>query len=128
MINWRFNIIGAVLVVVFGILQFLIGFDLIWGTLASGIVVGYLVNNGFKNGAINGFIAGLIGGLMLGILFYLVYIIVLHTSNIDISSPLQLILFFFGMAVIFSFFGTVGGLVGSLIKKLWTNKMNSINR
>ncbi|MBP1945776.1 putative membrane protein YeaQ/YmgE (transglycosylase-associated protein family) [Methanobacterium petrolearium] len=126
MINWRFSIIGAVLVVVLGVLQFyLIGFDLIWGTLVSGIVVGYLVNNGFKNGIINGFIAGLIGGLLLGILFYFVYIIVLHTSNSDISSPLQLVLFFLGMAVIFSFLGTLGGLVGSLIKKI-SKKMNSI--
>lgn len=89
--------------------------------------MGYLVNNGFKNGVINGFIAGLIGGLLLGILFYLVYNLVLHTSNSDISSPLKLVLFFLGMVGIFSFFGTLGGFVGSLIKKL-SKKMNSINQ
>lgn len=127
MINWRFSVIGAVLVVVLGVLQFyLIRSDLIWGALVSGIVVGYLVNNGFKNGIINGFIAGLLGGLMLGIFFYIIYIVP-HTSNLDTSTLYVAVGGLSGMAVIFSFLGTVGGLVGSLLKKLY-EKMNSINQ
>lgn len=85
--------------------------------------MGYLVNDGFKNGVINGFMAGLIGGLMLGVLFYLVYIMVPHTSNLDISPFFAAVGILFAMAVIFSFLATVGGLVGSIIKIL-ANKMN----
>lgn len=102
------------------------GFGLVWGALVSGIVVGYLVNSGFKNGIIHGFMAGCIGGLMLGVLFYLVYILVPHTNSIDNSPLFVAVTALFGMAVIFSFLGTVGGLVGSLIKTL-ANRMNLNN-
>ncbi len=127
MVNWKISIVGAVLVAVLGFcLQLFVGFGLVWGALVSGMIVGYLVNNGFKNGIINGFMAGLIGGLVLGILFYLVYIIVPHTSNIDISPLVVLVTSLFGMAVIFSFLGTVGGFIGYMIKIL-ANKMNLNN-
>jgi len=51
MVNWKISIVGAVLVAVLGFcLQLFVGFGLVWGALVSGMIVGYLVNNGFKMG------------------------------------------------------------------------------
>lgn len=95
--------------------------------------MGYLVNNGYKNGAKNGFIAGLMGGLIIGILSCLVYFIVpiivpyINVDSIDISPIFAALGIMFAMAVIFSFLGTVCGLLGSLIKyisKLGGSKFN----
>ncbi|AUB57251.1 hypothetical protein BK008_02230 [Methanobacterium sp. MZ-A1] len=71
MINWKYIIIGAALVVVLGMVFIIVEYGTFIGYstwFIPGIIVGYLVNNGYKDGAKNGFIAGIIGGFILGIL------------------------------------------------------------
>ena len=74
MINWKYILIGAALVVVLGMVFIIVEYGTFIGYstwFIPGIIVGYLVNNGYKdgakNGAKNGFIAGFIGGFILGI-------------------------------------------------------------
>ena len=61
MINWKYCIIGAALVVVFALVLKMFEY----GAFIPGIIVGYLINNGYKNGAKNGIITGIIGGFIL---------------------------------------------------------------
>ena len=62
MVNWKYNILGAGLVVLLGWFGGMFEYGAFIGIFISGIIVGYLVNNGYKNGAKNGIITGIIGG------------------------------------------------------------------
>lgn len=99
-----------------------VGYELIFGPVIIGMVVGYYRGNKFIDGFLNAFFAGCIGGLILGVLLYIVYLLAPYTDSYPgdlVVSPLVvLITGLFGMAVIFSFLSAVGGILGSLIKKL----------
>ena len=130
MIDWKFNIFGAVLILVWTVLSVMfeiffninVGYELIFGPVIIGMVVGYYRGNKFIDGFLNAFFAGCIGGLILGVLLYIVYLLAPYTDSYPgdlVVSPLVvLITGLFGMAVIFSFLSAVGGILGSLIKKL----------
>jgi Kef-type K+ transport system membrane component KefB len=48
MINWKYCIIGAALVVVLGIVFKMVEYGSFIGMFIPGVIVGYLVNNGYK--------------------------------------------------------------------------------
>lgn len=116
MINWKYCIIGAALVVVLGMVFIIVEYGTFIGYstwFIPGIIVGYLVNNGYKNGAKNGFITGIIGGFILGILQI--------TFDKFLSPLLNHGLFFifaFALtaAVFFAVSSAVGGIIGALIR------------
>lgn len=110
-INWKFVIIGAALFVILGILFKIAIGGILFSTLISSVVVGYLVNNGYKNGAKNGLTAGFIGGLIYGSLFVLFIATPLSVKTVLISLGLG---FFSGIggAVLSAF----GGIIGSLLR------------
>lgn len=112
LVNWKFCILGAVLVVAAYIIggSIAYAFGSVLGVIISGIIVGYLVNNGFRNGAINGFIAGFIGGLIIGIYFYY------QVSYDPYRLVLGLIFSIISVGVSYAIFATVGGIIGSFIK------------
>lgn len=130
MIDWKFNIFGAVLILVWTVLSVMfeiffninVGYELIFGPVIIGMVVGYYRGNKFIDGFLNAFFAGCMGGVILGVLLYIVYLLAPYTDSYPgdlVVSPLVvLITGLFGMAVIFSFLSAVGGILGSLIKKL----------
>lgn len=116
MINWKYCIVGAVLVVVLEMVLRMVEYGTFIGYFTwfiPGIIVGYLVNNGYKDGAKNGIIAGLIGGFILGIL---------QITFDNILSPLfnqglwVILLFAFSTAVFFAILGGVGGIIGFIIR------------
>lgn len=132
MIDWKFNIFGAVLILVWTVLSVMfeiffninVGYELIFGPVIIGMVVGYYRGNKFIDGFLNAFFAGCIGGVILGVLLYIVYLLAPYTNSVDYLPGIDFspfaILFsvVFFMAVIFSFLSAVGGILGSLIKKL----------
>lgn len=112
MINWKYSIMGAALVVVLGIVLELFDYGAFVGMFIPGVIVGYLVNNGYKNGAKNGIITGIIGGFILGIWAGI---------TLDLNLPP------FHNVVLYSIFAitgaatsaildAVGGIIGSLIR------------
>jgi hypothetical protein len=113
MINWKYIIIGAALVVVLALFLGMFEYGGIIGIFIPGVIVGYLVNNGYKNGAKNGIIAGLIGGFILGIV---------QISFDSFLSPLfnqglwVILLFAFTAAFVSAILDTVGGIIGALIR------------
>lgn len=113
MINWRYCIIGAALVVVLALVLKMFDGGAFIGMFIPGIIVGYLVNDGYKNGAKNGIVAGLIGGFTLGILQI--------TFDSSISPLLNLGLsFIFVFALIAAATSAIldasGGIIGFLIR------------
>lgn len=116
MINWKYSILGAVLVVVFGMVLLLVEYGTflaIFTWFIPGVIVGYLVNNVYKNGVINGFIAGLIGGFILGILQITFYSIQTPLFNRGLWF---ILLFAFSAAGFFAILAAVGGIIGFLIR------------
>ncbi|EKQ53244.1 MAG: hypothetical protein B655_1393 [Methanobacterium sp. Maddingley MBC34] len=113
MINWKYIIIGAALVVVLGIILGMVEYGSFIGMFIPGVIVGYLVNNGYKNGAKNGIIAGLIGGFILGI-----WIVITLDFNL---SPFPSVVLFSTSALFVAatsaILGAVGGIIGSLIRE-----------
>lgn len=116
MINWKFSILGAVLVVVLGMVFIIVEYGTFIGYstwFIPGIIVGYLVNNGYKDGAKNGFIAGILGGFILGILQITFDSVLLPLFNHGLWF---ILLFAFTAAVFFAILGAVGGIIGALIR------------
>jgi hypothetical protein len=113
MINWKYCIIGAALVVVLGIVFKMVEYGSFIGMFIPGVIVGYLVNNGYKNGAKNGIITGIIGGFILGILIYI---------TIDFNLPpfpnVAYYIFVFALftAATSAILDAVGGIIGALIR------------
>lgn len=113
MINWKYCMIGAALVVVLGMVLGMFEYGSFIGMFIPGVIVGYLVNNGYKNGAKNGIIAGLIGGFILGILTYII---------IDFNLPpfpnVVYYIFVFALftATTSAILDAVGGIIGVLIR------------
>lgn len=113
MINWKYSIIGAALVVVFGIILEMVEYGTFVGIFIPGVIVGYLVNNGYKDGAKNGIVTGLIGGFILGILIYI---------TIDFNLPpfpnVVSYIFVFALftATASAILDAVGGIIGALIR------------
>jgi fructose-specific phosphotransferase system IIC component len=114
MINWKYILLGAALVVVLGMVLRFVEFGTFIGMFVPGIIVGYLVNNGYKNGAKNGIITGIIGGFILGILIYYLYI---FNQPPEYNTVVALI-FVFALfnAVTTAILDAVGGIIGVLIR------------
>ena len=113
MIDWKYCIIGAVLVVVLGMVL-KIEYGTFIGIFIPGIIVGYLVNNGYKNGAKNGFITGIIGGFILGILQIIQMIF--DFNRIPFTDPVLILIFALMLSFMSAIFDGVGGIIGSLIR------------
>lgn len=113
MINWKYIIIGAALVVVLGMVFQMVEYGAFIGMFIPGVIVGYLVNNGYKNGAKNGIIAGLIGGFILGILTY-----IMIDFNLPPSPNVVFYIFCFAFlaAAYSAILDAVGGIIGALIR------------
>lgn len=113
MINWKYCIIGAVLVVVIGMFFKMFEYGIFIGIFIPGVIVGYLVNNGYRNGAKNGVITGIIGGFILGILVFI---------TIDFNLPPfpavigYILVFALLEAAMSSIIDAVGGITGALIR------------
>ncbi len=113
MINWKYCIIGAALVVVLGIVLGMVDYGSFIGMFIPGVIVGYLVNDGYKNGAKNGIITGLIGGFILGILIFII---------IDFNLPpfpnviYYIFVFALFAAATSAILDAVGGILGSIIR------------
>ncbi len=112
MINWKYIIIGAALVVVLGIVLKTFEYGAFIGMFIPGVIVGYLVNNGYKNGAKNGIITGLIGGFILGIW---------AAITLDLNLPPFPNVVFYSIfaitgAATSAILDAVGGIIGSLIR------------
>ncbi len=114
MINWKYCIIGAALVVVLGMLfRMMFEYGVLIGIFIPGVIVGYLVNNGYKNGAKNGIITGIIGGFIQGILVYITIDLNLPPFPAVISYILVFALFTTATS---AFLDAVGGIIGALIR------------
>nr|WP_319374287.1 DUF5518 domain-containing protein [uncultured Methanobacterium sp.] len=116
MIDWKYIFIGAALIVVLEMVFILVEYGTFIGYstwFIPGIIVGYLVNNGYKDGAKNGIIAGLIGGFILGILQITFDSVLLPLFNHGLWF---ILLFAFTAAVFFAILGAVAGIIGFLIR------------
>lgn len=113
MINWKYSIIGAALVVVLGIVLGMFEYGSFIGMFIPGVIVGYLVNNGYKEGAKNGIVAGIIGGFILGILTY-----IMIDFNLPSFPNVVFYIFVFALftAATSAVLDAVGGIIGTLIR------------
>lgn len=118
MVNWKFILIGAGLVIVLGWFIGKIAHNTFLGVIISGVIVGFLVNDGYKNGAVNGFIAVFIGELIEGILLLVMIppLMVTILAYPGIEAIFAIILWEFVPAVFYAILGAIGGIVGSFIK------------
>ena len=114
MINWKYILLGAALVVVLGMVLRFVEFGTFIGMFIPGIIVGYLVNNGYKNGAKNGIITGIIGGFILG---FLIYMIGIFNQPPEYNTVVAFI-FIFALfnAVTTAILDAIGGIIGTLIR------------
>lgn len=113
MLNWKYILLGAALVVVLGIVLRIVEFGTYTGMFIPGIIVGYLVNNGYKNGYKNGIITGILGGFILGILLFI--------PLLNYIQPHDNIIFYFFMggltaALFTAILAAIGGIMGAIIR------------
>ena len=112
MLNSKYILLGAALVVVLGLVLRIVEFGTYTGMFIPGIIVGYLVNNGYKNGAKNGIITGIIGGFILGILIF---------TPLFYLPPYNNMVFYIFMgglsiALFTAILDAIGGIIGALIR------------
>lgn len=130
-LNWKAIIIGSVIGTVIGIIFILISrlsFGVIPLPFLIGIITGYIAGGGWKKGAIHATIANSIFIIISMIIFS-----ILVLSSVGKSPTPELSTVFFSVILIlmgvfvlifFLFFGVLGGMLGSYIKKTLINQKN----
>lgn len=116
MINWKATILGFILAIVLGILFLGIGgiIGLFIGLIIAGGIVGYMVNVDIKNGVIHGALIGVIGGIISIII--LTVIALASRASVGALITLEGVVYIILLIVIWTIFGLIGGVIGSLIR------------
>ncbi|MBI5681352.1 MAG: DUF5518 domain-containing protein [Methanobacterium sp.] len=118
MLNWKSLGIGIILAITlfFTFLSYNMGYISALSFFISAFIGGYLVGGSTKTGAIHGVLIGLFGSI-LSVLILLVLASFYSNNAVSLLSILLTIPLFFIYAVI----GSIGGIIGALIKNRLSN-------
>lgn len=108
--------LGLVVAILIGlILGILTSWGDLLGYLTGSVVVAYLVGGNYKDGAINGVIVGVISSLVVLILS-LFGLSVVYTMKLFLAGWVELVTVMILAIIIGAVTGTIGGIIGILIK------------
>lgn len=115
-LNLMAILIGIVLTAVLAIFGIYVGLVAVIAPIIAGIIIGYIYTDNTGDGAINGGIGAGIGGLIYTILAYFAFASVITALTMFVPTGETFAVTAIGALIIDFILGTIGGVIGVLLK------------